>query len=227
MNYLVAAACIGFLTGEHLDLPETLKAGGYQGYAESLDASGFAARIASYLNMYSPDVTRVQLNLLDSHDTPRFLTCASGDLDSLRLALTFLLTYPGAPCLFYGDEIGLTGRQDPECRPSFPWDSHKWNLEMHGFTRDLIQLRRAHRAFRWGDFRVLAAAGSIFAFVRTLGDESFLVVLNAGASDGQVVVPAPGNTGRVARVLGDPKITIDGVSTRISIPARAPIIVSI
>jgi neopullulanase len=227
MNYLVAAACIGFLTGEHLDLRETLKAGGYQGHAEPLDATRFASRIDSSLHMYSPEVRRAQLNLLDSHDTPRFLTCARGDLDSLKLALTFLLTYPGAPCLFYGDEIGLAGRQDPDCRPSFPWDSSKWNLQLRRFAMDLIHLRRAHRAFRWGEFQVQAAVGGVFAFVRTLGDESFLVALNAGTSEGQVVVTTPSNKGRVTHLFGDSKIAIDGGTTRITIPARASTIIRI
>ena len=146
MNYPVTGACLSFLTGPHLDLNTTLQAGGYRGLVSRIDANEFADRIDGILGMYDPDVTRVQLNLLDSHDTPRFLTCASGDLASLKLALSFLFTYPGAPCIFYGDEIGLSGRHDPECRQPFPWDPARWNSELLDFVKSLVTLARSMRS---------------------------------------------------------------------------------
>ena len=69
------------------------------------------------------------MNLLDSHDTPRFLSCASGDKDALKLAWLFMFSYPGAPCIYYGDEIGVDGEHDPGCRKSFPWEESKWDKE--------------------------------------------------------------------------------------------------
>ncbi len=179
MNYPVTGACLSFLPGTHLDLDTTLTAGGFRGLVNAIDAVEFANRIDGILSMYDPDVTRVQLNLLDSHDTPRFLTCASGDLNSLKLALTFLFTYTGAPCIFYGDEIGLAGRHDPECRQPFPWDAGKWNQDLLGFAKSLIALRKSHDVLRHGGYARLYAADGVYAFKRTSDAESIMVVLNA------------------------------------------------
>ena len=65
------------------------------------------------------------LNLLGSHDMARFLTLARGDLSALRLATAFQMTYPGAPSIYYGDEIGMAGGHDPANRGAFPWHKHR------------------------------------------------------------------------------------------------------
>jgi cyclomaltodextrinase / maltogenic alpha-amylase / neopullulanase len=178
MNYPVTGACLSFFTGKHLDLDATLAAGGYNGLVNPLDATEFADRIDSILGLYSADVTRVQLNLLDSHDTPRFLTCAGGDIDSLKLALTFMFCYAGAPCIFYGDEIGLSGRHDPECRQPFPWDPAKWNADLLAFVKQLIALRKSHAVLRLGAYQRLYSADSVLAFKRGSDSESLLIALN-------------------------------------------------
>jgi cyclomaltodextrinase len=227
MNYPVTAACLGFLPGDHLDLAETLKAGGYQGYVQRMGAAEFGDRIDACLNMYAPKVTSVQLNLLDSHDTPRFLTCASGDINSLRLALTFLLTYPGAPCLFYGDEIGLSGRQDPDCRQPFPWDEGKWNHELRDFTKSLIELRRLHEALRRGGYRRLLARDGTYAFERSLPDETLVVALNASDQLQAIEVTLHAPTAREPRVLsGEARITNDQV-LRLEVPGRTGAVVGL
>jgi len=104
-NYLFARACIGFFIGDSLD--GNLVSGLSYSPIPPLDAQDFAGRIDELLALYSPPVTQTQLNLLDSHDTARFLTIARGDESALRLATLFQMTYPGAPCIYYGDEIGM------------------------------------------------------------------------------------------------------------------------
>jgi cyclomaltodextrinase len=107
MNYLFAKVCIGFFVGDRLDGELVAR----MGYAPipTLDAQAFAQQIEELLALYPWEVTLVQLNLLDSHDTARFLTLAEGDVSALKLAVLFQMTYPGAPCIYYGDEIGLEG----------------------------------------------------------------------------------------------------------------------
>jgi len=223
MNYLVTAACLSFFTGRHLDLHETLKSGGYQGYVGHIDANEFATRIDSILQMYNPDVNRVQLNLLDSHDTPRFLTCAGHDLNSLKLALTFIFTYPGAPCIFYGDEIGLYGRHDPECRQPFPWDASKWNHELRNFVKELIGLRQAHPALRGeGSYRRIFATDGVYVFKRQAASETILVALNAAETKHKVNLKRVdlGRGGK--RILyGQADLEIDEEIIQLSIPARS------
>jgi glycosidase len=127
-------------------------------------------------------VNRVQLNPLDSHDTPRFLTSTGGDLPSLKLAQSFLFSFPGTPCLFYGDETGLEGGNDPDCRRSFSWAEQDWNHDILEFTKNLVALRHKRRDWRWGSFRRLHAAAQVYAYERRLDPQRSVTVLNA--SDG-------------------------------------------
>jgi neopullulanase len=179
MNYPVAAACLSFFSGRHLDVEETLRVEGYKGQIQPMSAPEFADRIDWCHGLYSPDVTRAQFNLLNSHDTPRFLTSVGGDLAALRLALTFLFSYPGVPCLFYGDEVGLAGRQDPECRAAFQWSEDNWNRDLRVLARDLIQMRKSHPALRWGDYQRRYADEGVYAFERSFEDDRLAIVLNA------------------------------------------------
>ena len=119
------------------------------------------------------------MNLLDSHDMPRFLSLVQGDLRRLKLAYSFLFTYPGAPTVYYGDEIGLEGGKDPLNRATFPWDQNLWNEELHGFVRELITVRHSMPALRTGSFEPIYAQDSLFAYLRREGEETVLIVLNA------------------------------------------------
>lgn len=222
MNYMVSMACLGFFAGDHLDLNEALKAGGYQGYLQPLDAQGFASRIDANLALYSPEVNRVQLNLIDSHDTPRFLTCVRDDADSLRLAWTFVFSFPGAPCIFYGDEIGLVGRQDPDCRQPFPWEPSKWNAELRRFVQELISVRRTHPALRRGDYRSVYSDRGIHAFRRRIDGESILIALNAAGMAQTVRVDV--STERRSEpkpIFGRAEIEVHGDQIQLRLPARA------
>jgi cyclomaltodextrinase len=125
MNYLFARACLGFFIGDNLLRSEVAKSG-YRD-VPMLDARQFVDEIDRILSLYPGEVNEVQLNLLGSHDTPRFRTLARGDTSAYRLATLFQMTYPGAPCIYYGDEIGMEGRHDPACRGAFPWDDRQWD----------------------------------------------------------------------------------------------------
>ena len=181
MNYLVTAAVLSFCGGAHVDMNMVNQAGGLKDRVHpEMDANGFASEIDRLTNLYSPEITRSQLNLFDSHDMPRFLTCVSNDVASLQLAMLFMFTYPGAPCLYYGDEVGVTGAHDPDCRKGFPWDDSKWNHNLLNYTKAIIALRKEHIALRRGSYQHLHAEDHIFVFVRKFEDQSFAIVLNTG-----------------------------------------------
>ena len=93
---------------------------------------------------------------LGSHDTERIWTMLNGDLEKVKLAFLFQFAYPGAPAVYYGDEIGLEGGKDPACRRTFPWDPSHWRKDLREWVKKLIQLRKANPALRRGDYtRVL------------------------------------------------------------------------
>ena len=128
-------------------------------------------------------------NLIGSHDTPRFLTLAGGELWRLRLAVVLQMTFPGAPGLYYGDEVGMTGGGDPGCRGTFPWPGEDQaggspsDPERHPLFRtvaELAALRRTERALRDGEWRAGEARASLVTFERRLGRRRVLVAVNRG-----------------------------------------------
>lgn len=188
MNYDVTKPVIAFFSNGNLYLRILHQQANYHGIHHSIDAHEFANRIDHNLGLYKPDVTYAQMNLLDSHDTPRFLSCVSGVKDSLKLAWLFLFTYPGAPCIYYGDEIGMDGEHDPYCRKSFPWDEGKWDRNLLEYVKELIALRKKNPALRRGDFKRLWSANGTYAYSRTLGDKTFVVAVNVSGSPQRINV---------------------------------------
>jgi neopullulanase len=226
-NYLMTAACLSFFPGPKLDIETVHRVGGFRDQVYPIDAQGFADRIDWVLGLYSEDVQRVQLNPLDSHDTPRFLTCAGGDLSSLKLALTFLFSIPGAPCLFYGDEVGLEGGYDPDCRRSFIWADHSWNQELLGYTRNLVALRHRRKDWRWGTFRRVYAHAGVYCFERRLDPLLSVTVLNTSEDARElsleVHVPeesTPHSIAGEAEILGTRPLVL-------RVPARAGAVVAL
>jgi len=188
MNYDITKPALAFFGGKHLDLKVLHQQANYHGIQQAIDAHEFANRIDHNLGLYKTDITYSQLNLLDSHDTPRFLSCVGGNKDSLKLAWLFLYTYPGAPCMYYGNEIGMDGQHDPDCRKSFPWDEANWDENLLGYAKEIIELRKKNPALRRGDFRRLWSADGVYAFSRTLEGKTFVVALNVSESPQQVHV---------------------------------------
>jgi cyclomaltodextrinase len=194
MNYLLTKAVLGYFVGEEMDLNQVHRAGGYQ-YLQPIGQQEFTAAIDNLLGLYDPAVTQVQLNLLDSHDTPRFITCARGDESALRLTTLFMFTYPGAPCIYYGDEIGLDGRHDPDCRKAFPWDESRWNHDLRAYFQRCIGLRKAHPALRRGSFDLLLSESDVYAFARRGESETVIVALNLSRGARDVSLPVKGMAG--------------------------------
>lgn len=188
MNYDVTKPCLAFFPGGHLDLKVLHQQSNYHGIRNPIDAHEFANQIDHNLSLYKPDTTYAQLNLLDSHDTPRFLSCAGSDKNALKLAWLFLFSYPGAPCIYYGDEIGIDGHHDPYCRKSFPWDEDRWDKNLLGYVKEVIELRKDNPALRRGDFKRLWSADGTYAFSRSLEGETFVIALNASESPQQAEV---------------------------------------
>lgn len=174
MNYGFNRACQGFFGGQRLDVSE--RPGGFE--IAALDGTGFAKNIHDLLHLYDWDVTLAQYNLLSSHDEPRFLTMVRGDTRRLRLATLFQMTFPGAPSVYYGDEIGMEGGPDPDCRRAFPWDERQWDCALRQEFRRVIALRRAHRSLRRGTYTELLVSGGAYVFARHDPDETVVVALN-------------------------------------------------
>lgn len=122
-----------------------------------MDGCAFSDEMGALIMRYPQQTNEVVFNMLCSHDTPRLLTRVGGDKRKLKLCVVFLFTYIGTPCVFYGDEIGLTGEGDPDCRKCMEWDRSKQDRELYDFYKLMIALRKKHIALRQGRFRFLHA----------------------------------------------------------------------
>jgi cyclomaltodextrinase / maltogenic alpha-amylase / neopullulanase len=143
------------------------------------------------LAAYRPEAVAACLNLLDSHDTPRFLTMAGGDHATLHLGALLQMTMPGVPCIYYGDEVGLEGEADPDCRRGFPWDRRRWHKETWEVFRRAVALRRGRDALRRGEFVPLLGRAGVIAFLRRTEEEILLVALNVTEFPARALIPLP------------------------------------
>ena len=147
----------------------------------------------------------------------------------MRLATLVQMTVPGAPCIYYGDEIGLPGGFDPDCRRAFPWDRPQaWDRELLAYVSAAARLRHESPVLRRGAFRILAAEGSSIAYLRRSDDAAVVVALNNGDEpvtielalaelEGRLLepVPLPGDASSLpGAAVRDGRVTI-------VIPARA------
>ena len=220
VNYMLARALLGFSAVETFD--RKYQPGGFR--VRPLGARAFGNEIERLLGLHPWAVTQVQLNLLDSHDTARFLQQAGGDESALRLAMLFLMTFPGAPCIYYGTEIGMTGGPDPDCRRAFPWDPAAWNHDLLKHTRRAIALRKANVALRRGDFHLLHAFGRVFAFARRCETQSAVAIFNASRDEETVTLDVDGflRDGKLEDVWsGLPGRVSRGYLRKFRLPGRA------
>jgi cyclomaltodextrinase len=113
------------------------------------------------------------------------------DKAALKLATLFQMTFPGPPCIYYGDEIGMEGGHDPDCRRAFPWDEARWDQDLLACFRRAIRLRHEHPALRRGRYLRLHAddESGVYAFARQGEGETLVVVFNTGTSSCALDVP--------------------------------------
>jgi cyclomaltodextrinase / maltogenic alpha-amylase / neopullulanase len=145
---------------------------------KKIDAAGFNKELADLMIKYPDKINKNLLNLMGSHDTSRILTLAGNDADTVRMLYSFMMTFPGIPMVYYGDEIGILGNDDYDCRKTMMWDKADWDNDLYGYFRSFISLRREYAAFSEGDLRQLDYSDDMILYMRTCGDEKMYVFIN-------------------------------------------------
>jgi len=156
---------------------------------KKLNASTFNKKLASLRKENPGETVYNMLNLLGSHDTPRFLTLCKANKQLFKLGVAFLFTYIGIPMIYYGDEIGMTGENDPGCRGTMVWEYSKQDQEFLEWHRQLIQIRKAHSALRRGTFRKVFASNDVYVFERQHNIDQVIVIFNRGNKTQSVYLP--------------------------------------
>lgn len=174
MNYRLRDALIGLIA------------------AKEIDKTGFEDRISALYFDYQKASHGVLYNLIDSHDTERFLTTVHGDKRLLKLAAAFQFLLPGMPVVFYGDEIGMDGGNDPSCRAGMKWGSI--DRDLLSFYKNLACLKNGHEALKTGDFAFVKTSGKTIAFLRKSEKETVLVAINPSAENEMVTIATADET---------------------------------
>ncbi|MEM6336433.1 MAG: glycoside hydrolase family 13 protein [Bacteroidota bacterium] len=220
MNYLFTQATLNFFGAKTLRdyNKESVQ-------SQPLNATQFAEKIDAMHGHYDWEINHVQLNLLGSHDTARALWIMGDDPTAYKLATLFMMAMPGAPCIYYGDEIGMSAADDPHCRQAFPWDDEAfWNTDIQNHIRQATRLRHEHPALRTGSFTALHAEDEVYAFRRQLDGTDVLVVFNAGTEPATVSLSSSGS-------LADAYTSVWGASegqrvepASVEVPARDAVV---
>ena len=204
MNYPVKDALAAFLQGRE-------------------NAVQFGERIEALFKSYPRENLFAMYVPLDSHDTERFKTLVGGDIKKLKLAFLFQMAFPGAPAIYYGDEIGMEGNKDPDSRRAFPWRESNWDQGLRQWIRLLISLRKRTPALRRGEYIRLLAEDGIYAFARILGEPNVLIALNASAIEQPIDIPCATmnwSDGRVVQNLVEgQKFTVMGGKISFTLPS--------
>jgi glycosidase/fibronectin type 3 domain-containing protein len=214
MNYRFRDAVVSLLA------PHPFDSKGFPGSGNPIPPSQFVSRMESIREDY-PDATYWTLmNLVDSHDTERIVwTLAPGaesraerELNAanfaegkkrVQLAALIQMTMPGAPTIYYGDEVGVSGGGDPDDRRTYPWgdantkklgDTRKPDTQMLAYYKGLTKLRKDNQVLRDGQLRYLLAddANGTLAYGRKLGDSAAVVVINSSTAAHTVHVSVGG-----------------------------------
>jgi glycosidase len=175
MNYSVTLLCVDFFAKKEIPVKT------------------FENRLSTYLMRYSDQVNNAMLNLLDSHDTERFLYSAGERKEALKNAAAFLFAYKGMPCIYYGTEIGMTGNYDPGCRKGFDWRKNYWDKGLLEYYKKLISIRKEEKALKNGKIELLST-GSIFGMKRYTEEETIYIVINNTDQTQEYTVNEPGFT---------------------------------
>ncbi|HEV8688242.1 MAG TPA: alpha-amylase family glycosyl hydrolase [Gaiellaceae bacterium] len=239
MNYRLRDAVIGLLS------PGSFDSKGFADSGRVIAPSEFAARIESIREDYAPAAYASLMNLLDSHDTERLLWALTPGAETraerespanlavgkqrVRLASLIQFTMPGAPTVYYGDEVGLTGDDDPDDRRPYPWADLGGNPDqaLLQYYTTLASLRRANASLARGDLRVLFAddASGTLAYGRKTSNQAAIVAVNRSNSSHTLQIPVAGyvpeETAFSSRLGGSGGATVSGGTLVVTVAPRS------
>ena len=202
-----------FLKGDQLDgimnYPFKNAVGDFFGH-RYINVNEFSNILGLNRMLYMDSITKQMWNLIDSHDTKRFLTEAGNDIEAMKLAVAFQFTYLGIPYIYYGDEVGMDGGDDPQNRKCMVWNKEEQNLEMLDYYKKFIKLRKENKVLVYGDYKEIYCEDNVIAFSRRYNDDICIAIFNNNKTEETIKLPL---IGKVQDLLNNKSLIIDGEVT--------------
>jgi glycosidase len=197
-------------------------------YANGGSPASFDASWQAFRNNLPPSPWYGMMNLISSHDSPRLLSQLNQDTNRLKLAIIMQMTLPGAPSVYYGDEVSLPGSGDPDNRRTYPWSDRGGSPDtvMYQHFKNLIGIRNQHASLRGGDITTLLidSTNYVYSYIRWNTAEKIVVVLNNSANNvASSVIPVSAhlpNGTVLTDLLNGGTFTVSGGNLSLSVPAR-------
>lgn len=194
MNYNFTYVCKDFFAGRIINVEQ------------------FDKRI-NYLRMrYKKNIQYAQMNLLDSHDVPRFLSYCEDDLKRLKLAVLFQMTHIGAPSIYYGDEKGFSGRHENEFRKPMQWDDNEISLELFQYYKKLISIRKKYMNEMLGGHKTLNTdiKNNTYIYSRESDCRKLIVAINNSDSPADVKICLETKCNFVKELIEERQYAVNG-----------------
>mgnify|MGYP004452334305 FL=1 len=151
---------------------------------EKINVSQFVQNLGYLKGRLNKKCYPLMWNLIDSHDTARFLHLCNDNKKKQHLAAAFQLLLPGMPMVYYGDEYAMPGANDPDCRRGMYWDEEYQDKEMYNWYKKLIQIRKTHACIVDGELieTITNDDEDTIVLIRKSGEEILAMIFNCGSS---------------------------------------------
>lgn len=159
---------------------------------EIIDGEDFLYELSSLFSRLGENAF-FMLNLLGCHDTPRVNSLFENKSQNLLTTILTQFCLPGIPQIYYGDEVGIRGGNDPDCRRSMIWDKNQWNMDLQNHFKTMINFRKEFPSLVYGDFYPLQSYNHMLAFKRVFHDQEILIIINRGTRTGKIALYTQSN----------------------------------
>ncbi|WP_141433170.1 alpha-glycosidase [Bacillus sp. 03113] len=177
-----------------------------------MNSKQFIENMTHVIQQYPLTVNGTNFNLVGSHDTPRIINQCNHHKEKVKLIYTFMLTFIGTPCIYYGDELGLTGEMDPDCRKCMPWNHTKEQLELMSYFKKLIEIRKKEPLLaNDGTFMFLESTeeNPCVAFTKFNTEKRALVILNPSDQKTKYSLPYPLKSRKIVNMLNEKEYALE------------------
>lgn len=157
--------------------------------SNTMDKEEFCHEINKIVIANTGQVNEMMLNFLSSHDIERYYTACSGKKGKLLSSYAFIFTFIGIPMIYYGDEIGMKGGADPDCRRCMDWDENNRDKKIFETVKRLIKIRKENKALKKGSFSWIELDSDLLSYIREYEEEKVLVILNNTPKPKKIEVP--------------------------------------